>query len=169
MYETLLTNIAGYTSNSGSSGGGSDGYKRKLEDVEGERASKNPRSSSPDYYAQEKVCLQISQYFTLDVTHSLSLSHTHTHIHTHTHSLIHSLTYSPKQAQSSQTKSATSPPPPPPSSSGDSRQLNYQDLIVLGLEYGATDEDLKKYFQQYGEVTHAEVWKACTLCMVPTT
>ena len=27
-----------------------DGYKRKLEDSEGQRASKNPRSSSPDNY-----------------------------------------------------------------------------------------------------------------------
>lgn len=28
----------------------SDGYKRKLEDSEGQRAPKNPRSSSPDDY-----------------------------------------------------------------------------------------------------------------------
>ena len=53
-----------------------------------------------------------------------------------------------------------SPPPPPPSTSGEQqRPQNLQDLIVLGLEYGATDEDLKNYFKQYGEVTHAEVWE----------
>ncbi len=33
-----------------SMGYSSDGYKRKLEDSEGQRASKNPRSHSPDNY-----------------------------------------------------------------------------------------------------------------------
>ena len=34
----------------------SDGYKRKLEDQEGPRASKNPRSHSPDNYVR-KFCI----------------------------------------------------------------------------------------------------------------
>lgn len=33
----------------------SDSYKRKLEDSEGQRASKNPRSRSPDNYASRSV------------------------------------------------------------------------------------------------------------------
>ena len=59
------------------------------------------------------------------------------------------------QSRSSQTKSSS---PPPSTASSEHRQQNLQDLIVLGLDYGATDEDLKDYFKQYGEVTHAEVW-----------
>ena len=53
-----------------------------------------------------------------------------------------------------QTSSQSSPPPPPSRSSG---QQNQQDLIVLGLEFKATDDDLKNYFKQFGELTHAEV------------
>ena len=67
-----------------------------------------------------------------------------------------------RQSHNSQSKrvASLSPPPPPPSTSGEQqRPQNLQDLIVLGLEYGATDEDLKNYFKQYGEVTHAEVWE----------
>ena len=90
------------------------------------------------------MCFSLSSILpdllSLSLSFSLSLSHTHT--------------YTLLQAQS---KSASSPPPPPSSSSGGSRQENLQDLIVLGLDYGASDEDLKNYFKKYGEVTHAEV------------
>ena len=36
-------------------GGSSDTYKRKLEDEDGPRASKNPRSHSPDNYVRMKL------------------------------------------------------------------------------------------------------------------
>ncbi len=31
------------------------------------------------------------------------------------------------------------------------------DLIILGLAYSVTDAELKKHFEQYGEVVSAEV------------
>lgn len=36
------------------------------------------------------------------------------------------------------------------------------DLIVLGLPYKATEEDLKEYFQKFGELTMHEVWLFCS-------
>ena len=38
---------------------------------------------------------------------------------------------------------------------GDSS--NHGDLIVLGLSYGATDQDLKSYFEKFGEVEFSQV------------
>ncbi len=31
------------------------------------------------------------------------------------------------------------------------------DLIVLGLEWTVTTDDMKSYFEQFGEITSAEV------------
>ena len=31
------------------------------------------------------------------------------------------------------------------------------DLIVLGLPYSSTEEDVKTYFEKYGELAHCEV------------
>lgn len=70
-----------------------DGYKRKMEDPESERAAKNPRSSSPDFSKMEV------------------------------------------------------------------QDLNREDLIILGLEYSVNDAELKRYFEQFGEVAEAEVKK----------
>lgn len=39
------------------------------------------------------------------------------------------------------------------------RDLNREDLIVLGLEYSVNDAELMKYFSQFGEVAAAEVKK----------
>lgn len=33
-----------------------------------------------------------------------------------------------------------------------------QDLIVLGLPYTSTEEDMKEYFCQFGELAHWEVY-----------
>lgn len=41
------------------------------------------------------------------------------------------------------------------SSSDDAGRLG--DLIVLGLPWKTTSEDMKEYFQKFGEVTMAEV------------
>ena len=35
-----------------------------------------------------------------------------------------------------------------------------QDLIVLGLPYTSTEEDLKDYFEKYGELAH---WEVCII------
>ena len=37
------------------------------------------------------------------------------------------------------------------------KEVNSEDLIILGLEWTVTDDELKKYFEQFGEVSHAEV------------
>ena len=37
------------------------------------------------------------------------------------------------------------------------RDLNREDLIILGLEWTINDAELRKYFEQYGEVSSAEV------------
>ncbi len=37
------------------------------------------------------------------------------------------------------------------------RAIPGDDLIVLGLEWKVTTEDLKSYFEKFGEVTSAEV------------
>ena len=34
---------------------------------------------------------------------------------------------------------------------------NQEDLIVLGLEWTVTDDELRAYFEQFGQVTHCEV------------
>lgn len=47
-----------------------------------------------------------------------------------------------------------------------------QDLIVLGLPYSSTEDDVKEYFSQFGELAHWEVCifssltPLCTLCMI---
>ena len=38
-----------------------------------------------------------------------------------------------------------------------SKQDLLSDLIVLGLPYSATEDDLKSYFEKYGELAHCEV------------
>eukprot|EP00493_Phyllostaurus_siculus_P021770 UN22098 len=38
-----------------------------------------------------------------------------------------------------------------------SKQDLLSDLIVLGLPYSATQEDLKSYFEKYGELAHCEL------------
>ena len=37
------------------------------------------------------------------------------------------------------------------------QDLNREDLIILGLEYSVNDAELKRYFEQFGEVAAAEV------------
>ena len=37
------------------------------------------------------------------------------------------------------------------------RDLNREDLIVLGLEWSINDAELRRYFEQFGEVAEAEV------------
>ena len=40
------------------------------------------------------------------------------------------------------------------------RDLNREDLIVLGLEWSINDAELRRYFEQFGEVAEAEVSSA---------
>ena len=47
--------------------------------------------------------------------------------------------------------------------------LNQEDMIVLGLEYSITKEELKAYFEQFGVVTHCEVGEACSYSVLDTT
>ena len=37
------------------------------------------------------------------------------------------------------------------------QDLNREDLIILGLEWTVNDAELKRYFEQFGEVAAAEV------------
>ena len=51
------------------------------------------------------------------------------------------------------------------------QDLNREDLIILGLEWTVNDAELKRYFEQFGEVAAAEVcgvrgwmcrgWRGC--------
>ena len=35
--------------------------------------------------------------------------------------------------------------------------MTQDDVIVLGLQWGVTEDDLKEYFGQFGKLVHAEV------------
>ena len=35
--------------------------------------------------------------------------------------------------------------------------MNREDMIILGLQWSITDQELRRYFEQYGEVAVAEV------------
>ena len=47
--------------------------------------------------------------------------------------------------------------------------LNREDLIILGLEWTVNDAELKRYFEQFGEVAAAEVcvcvWVGVRACV----
>ena len=44
------------------------------------------------------------------------------------------------------------------------RDLNREDMIILGLQWSVTDAELKRYFEQFGEVAAAEVQIFRTVC-----
>ena len=73
----------------------------------------------------------------------ITLTHKQTNIHTRTciyfsQAHMHTLTHTHMQVQ----------------------DLNREDLIILGLEYSVNDAELKRYFEQFGEVAAAEVGTA---------
>ena len=37
------------------------------------------------------------------------------------------------------------------------RDLNREDMIILGLQWSVNDAELRRYFEQFGEVMAAEV------------
>ena len=37
------------------------------------------------------------------------------------------------------------------------RDLNREDMIILGLQWSVNDAELRRYFEQFGEVAAAEV------------
>jgi len=47
----------------------------------------------------------------------------------------------------------------PPIASEEETNLNQEDMIVLGLEYSVSKDELRAYFEQFGVVTHCEVGK----------
>lgn len=48
------------------------------------------------------------------------------------------------------------PKPASPATFGNSHR-NQEDLIILGVEWTVTDEELRSHFEQFGEVAHCEV------------
>ena len=54
-------------------------------------------------------------------------------------------------------RAAKNPRSSSPEPSADAKDLNAQDMLVLGLEWSVSDAELKQYFQQYGDVASAEV------------
>ena len=54
-------------------------------------------------------------------------------------------------------RAAKNPRSSSPEPSADAKDLNAQDMLVLGLEWSVTDAELKQYFQQFGEIASAEV------------
>ena len=44
------------------------------------------------------------------------------------------------------------------------QDLNREDLIILGLEWSVNDAELKRYFEQFGEVAAAEVCVWVCVC-----
>ena len=54
-------------------------------------------------------------------------------------------------------RAAKNPRSSSPEPSADVKDINAQDMLVLGLEWSVTDAELKKYFEQFGEVASAEV------------
>jgi len=45
------------------------------------------------------------------------------------------------------------------------QDLNREDLIILGLEWTVNDAELKRYFEQFGEVAAAEVCVCVCVCV----
>lgn len=48
------------------------------------------------------------------------------------------------------------PKPASPAAFGHTHR-NQEDVIILGLEWSVTDQELRSYFEQFGEVAHCEV------------
>ena len=54
-------------------------------------------------------------------------------------------------------RAAKNPRSSSPEPASDVKDINAQDMLVLGLEWSVNDAELKKYFEQFGEVASAEV------------